>query len=128
MKKRPAEYKEIPDAQHRLFERGWEHEWVGMPEFVQGKQREFAKIVVRFRCQSDLDAFSRLIGQKLNQRSQCTWYPELVSHGQRLVYVDESAISDLHRVEGAMEDQINGADARGDAGALSDRRRTTGGG
>lgn len=55
----------------------WQKEWKGMPEFVQGKQREYAKIIVRFRNQQDLDDFARLIGQKLNQNSQCTWHPEL---------------------------------------------------
>lgn len=55
----------------------WREEWVGMPEFVQERQREFAKITVRFRCQADLDDFAALIGQKLNARSQCTWHPEL---------------------------------------------------
>jgi hypothetical protein len=55
----------------------WQKEWKGMPEFVQLKQREYAKLIVRFRNQQDLDDFARLIGQKLNPNSQCTWHPEL---------------------------------------------------
>lgn len=55
----------------------WEEEWQGMPEFVQERKREYAKIIVRFRAQRDLDEFARLIRQKLNRNSQCTWFPEL---------------------------------------------------
>lgn len=55
----------------------WQREWKGMPEFEQGKQREYAKIIVRFRNEEDLQEFARLIGQKLNRNSQCTWHPEL---------------------------------------------------
>jgi hypothetical protein len=70
----------LPVESHpSLFEKkpDWESEWQGMPEFVQEKQREYAKIIVRFRNQKDLDQFANLIGQKLNSKSQCTWYPEL---------------------------------------------------
>lgn len=70
----------------------WRSEWVGMPEFVQERQREYAKITVRFRCQADLDDFARLIGQRLNARSQCTWHPELPPVGSSptvLRYVNE---------------------------------------
>jgi hypothetical protein len=55
----------------------WKSHWKGMPEFAQGQQREYAKIIVRFRSQQDLDEFCKLIGQKLNKNSQCTWHPEL---------------------------------------------------
>lgn len=70
----------------------WKKEWVGMPEFVQEKQRPYAQIIVRFRNQSDLDEFCRLIGQTLNRNSQCTWHPELArgelgNSGKK--YVDE---------------------------------------
>lgn len=54
-------------------------EWVSMPEFIQEKQEAFAKIIVRFRNQADLDEFSRRIGQRLKANSQSTWYPELVN-------------------------------------------------
>jgi hypothetical protein len=57
----------------------WTQEWQGMPEFIQDRKREYAKIIVRFRCQKDLDEFAGLIGQRLNRNSQCTWHPELKS-------------------------------------------------
>ncbi len=55
----------------------WQEQWQGMPEFVQNRQREYAKIIVRFRSKEDLDDFAQLIGQRLNRLSQCTWHPEL---------------------------------------------------
>jgi len=70
----------------------WVNEWQGMPEFVQERKREYAKLIIRFRTQEDLDAFAELIGQKLNRNSQCTWYPEFSKHESRhagKVYVDE---------------------------------------
>jgi len=71
----------------------WKEHWVGMPEFVQERSREYAKIIVRFRNQADLDEFAKTIGQKLNAKSQCTWFPELRrgelgNSGKR--YVDET--------------------------------------
>ena len=69
----------------------WAEHWRGMPEFVTEKTREFAKIIIRFRTQEDLDDFARLIGQKLNKNSQCTWHPELPPPDRlnKLVYVDD---------------------------------------
>lgn len=68
-----------PNGQASLFETSpdWQSEWQGMPEFIQERQREYAKIIVRFRCKEDLDDFAKLIGQRLNRNSQCTWHPEL---------------------------------------------------
>jgi len=67
----------------------WEEHWQGMPEFVQERQQEYAKIIVRFKNEEDLQEFARLIGQRLNRKSQCTWYPNPVK-GIRAKYIDES--------------------------------------
>ena len=53
------------------------NEWVDMPEFVQEDKPPFAKIIFRFDNQEDLDAFSKLIGQKLTPKTKSAWYPEL---------------------------------------------------
>lgn len=71
----------------------WRCEWQGMPEFIQERKREYAKLIIRFRNQEDLNDFARIVGQKLNRNSQCTWYPELQkgesgNSGKR--YVNES--------------------------------------
>lgn len=81
------------DKQEALFDAppSWQEHWQGMPEFVQEQQREYAKIVFRFRNEADLAEFAKLIGQKLNRNSQATWYPEL-RRGElqgRTKYVDE---------------------------------------
>jgi|Laugrefa1bdmlbdn_1035148.scaffolds.fasta_scaffold00005_38 hypothetical protein len=52
-----------------------ESEWWGMPEFVQEKQKPFAKVICRFETQEDLDAFAALIGQKLTPKTKSIWYP-----------------------------------------------------
>ena len=80
------------DTQANLFDKDdWRNHWVGMPEFVQEQKREYAKLIIRFRNEEDLQKFAALIGQSLNRKSQCTWYPELVSN-KNLVrkYIDES--------------------------------------
>lgn len=52
-------------------------EWVDMPEFVQENQKPFSKIIFRFATEEDLNAFSKLIGQKLTPKTKSAWYPEL---------------------------------------------------
>lgn len=69
----------------------WREHWVGMPEFVQEQQREYAKLIIRFRSEEDLQDFAKIIGQKLNAKSQCTWHPELKRNTTTTKrYVDES--------------------------------------
>lgn len=53
----------------------WEEHWRSMPEFVQPKQEPYACINVRFSKQEDLDNFSQLLGQSLNQKTKSIWYP-----------------------------------------------------
>lgn len=65
-------------------------EWVGMPEFVQEKQKPFAQIIVRFRNQEDLDDFASKIGQKLTPKTKSIWHPVLergIHSGKR--WIDE---------------------------------------
>jgi hypothetical protein len=84
----------VEELQHPLFEdneEAWREEWVGMPEFVQGKREPYATIIMRFSSEEDLQEFAAKIGQKLNRKSQCSWYPELVPGINRdKKYVDES--------------------------------------
>jgi hypothetical protein len=68
-----------------------ETEWKGMPEFVQDKQEPYAKIIIRFRNQEDLDEFANLVGQKLTAKTKSMWHPFLergINANKR--YVDES--------------------------------------
>jgi hypothetical protein len=64
-------------------------EWVGMPEFVQEKQKPFAQIIFRFDNENDLNEFSKLIGQKLTPKTKSAWHPQLVRGlNSGLRYVD----------------------------------------
>ena len=66
-------------------------EGVGMPEFVQPKQRPFSKITVRFETEEDLQEFAKLIGQKLTPKTRSIWHPHK-PHRSGLVrrWIDES--------------------------------------
>lgn len=70
----------------------WTREWQGMPEYEHGEKRVYSKLIVRFGSQSDLEQFSRMIGQKLNQKTKSIWHPALVRGENRCRgrYVDES--------------------------------------
>lgn len=64
-------------------------EWKGMPEFIQEKQKEYAKIIVRFDNEEDLQEFANLIGQKLTNKTKSIWHPQLIrgqNSGKR--YID----------------------------------------
>jgi hypothetical protein len=50
-------------------------EWVGMPEFVQEKKEDYAKIIIRFEKKEDLEDFAQLIGQKLTIKTKSIWHP-----------------------------------------------------
>lgn len=69
----------------------YKQEWQNMPEFIQEKQEPFAKIIIRFANEKDLDEFSKLIGQKLTKKTKSIWHPQLVRGiNSGLKYVDES--------------------------------------
>lgn len=74
-----------------LFELDWEKEWREMPEFIQEKQQPYAKIVVRFANDKDLQEFAGLIGQRLNAKTKSIWHPKLVRGiNSKKRYVNES--------------------------------------
>ncbi len=83
-------------------------EWVGMPEFVQEKIEPYKKLTVRFSCQEDVDDFIKRIGQGITSRTKSIWHPitSRVS-GKRGRYVDESAVPNLHRVEGSLGNETD---------------------
>jgi ParB-like chromosome segregation protein Spo0J len=53
------------------------NEWIGMPDFDQNVDGSFRRLVVHFRSQEDLDAFSKLIGQTFTETTRFIWYPEM---------------------------------------------------
>lgn len=56
----------------------WTKEWVGMPEFVQAAQKPYKELRIRFATKEDYDSFSKLIGQKLSDKTKSLWHPMLV--------------------------------------------------
>jgi hypothetical protein len=69
----------------------WKSEWKDMPEFVQDKKDSYAKIIIRFNNEEDLQSFAKLIGQKLTKKTKSIWFP-FKSHwgGIKKLWKDES--------------------------------------
>ena len=63
-------------AENELQE-DWKKEWQDMPEFVQDKLEPHCAMIVRFRCEEDLQNFAKLIEQNLNNKTKSIWYPKL---------------------------------------------------
>jgi len=69
----------------------WEEEWQGMPEYVQQDQTSFRTLYIHFRNEEDVQAFGRLIDQKISELTKFIWYPKAKAfHYVSKVYVDES--------------------------------------
>jgi hypothetical protein len=66
-------------------------EWIDMPEFTHGKQEPYAKIIIRFASKEDLEEFSKMIDQKLTNKTKSIWHPSLIRGlNSTKRYVDES--------------------------------------
>jgi hypothetical protein len=61
-----------------LFENppAWVDEWVGMPEFKQEDQTAWKTVQLHFRNREDMEAFGRLVGQKMTSGIRSIWFPE----------------------------------------------------
>lgn len=69
-----------------------EKEWVGMPEFSMEDLSPFRKIVVAFRDQKDVEAFARLLQQKITPKQKSLWFPEMpIRHFKDKRYVDSES-------------------------------------
>lgn len=77
-----AKESDVSDADLFDIELAWESEWKDMPEFIQTKQQEYAKIIVRFNSEQDLVEFSKLINQKITRKTKSIWYPFKSHWGQ----------------------------------------------
>jgi hypothetical protein len=60
---------EIDDADE------YETEWRGMPEFNQPDNGAFRQIIISFDDQAGVDAFAKLIGQSLTDKTKSIWFP-----------------------------------------------------
>jgi len=51
-------------------------EWQGMPEFEHEDLTAYKSLIVHFKAQEDVDAFSELVEQRLTEKTKAIWYPE----------------------------------------------------
>jgi hypothetical protein len=47
-----------------------------MPEYVQEDQEPWKSLTVHFENRADMEAFSKLIGQRVLETTKSLWYPE----------------------------------------------------
>jgi hypothetical protein len=59
-----------------LGENSVEEEWKGMPEFEQDNLNPKTQIIVSFATEEDRESFSKLIGQKLTEKTKSIWHPQ----------------------------------------------------
>jgi hypothetical protein len=73
------------------LEESFREEWRDMPEFVQEDLNPYRVINVRFRNQADVDAFEKLMEQKITEKQKTLWFPYAEPRrAAHLRYVDES--------------------------------------
>lgn len=58
-------------------------EWTGMPEFTQEDKTAFRTVKIHFTCQEDVDAFARLLNQKVTENTKFLWFPP-IERGTRI--------------------------------------------
>lgn len=65
------------EHQHGFFNLppAWEEHWRGMPAFHQENLESFQAVKVHFRNPEDREAFAKLIGQRMTERTLSVWFP-----------------------------------------------------
>lgn len=64
-------------SQQKLWEgEWWEEHWQDMPEFCQEDLMPFKSITVHFESRQDMEAFAKLVGQRVTKLTKSIWYPE----------------------------------------------------
>jgi hypothetical protein len=57
-------------------ETDWEKRWIGMPDFKMENLQSWQSIQVHFANLTDLENFSKLVGQTITHRTRSIWYPK----------------------------------------------------
>jgi len=60
-------------------------DWRGMPPFEQKDLQPYHSILVHFKSREDMEAFSQLVGQRVNTFTRFLWHPE----AERALYADK---------------------------------------
>jgi len=65
-------------VQHGFFDipADWKEYWKKMPAFFQDDMSSFQSIKVHFQTLADRDAFAKLIGRSITERTHYIWYPK----------------------------------------------------
>ncbi len=53
----------------------WQEHWQGMPEYAHKDLRPFQQITLNFECREDVQAFAKLVGQRLTDETDTLWFP-----------------------------------------------------
>lgn len=53
----------------------WKKDWLGMPEFIQEDLAPWKQVIVSFENREDMEAFGKLIGQKVQFTTRSIWFP-----------------------------------------------------
>ena len=66
------------EKQPALFEKGewYDEHWKQMPEFEQKDLEPYKTIYVHFENRADMDAFAKLVDQRIGANTRSIWYPE----------------------------------------------------
>lgn len=56
---------------------GWDNLWKDMPEYKSEDLMPFKTIYVHFETREHMEAFAKLLNQKITLETQSVWYPEL---------------------------------------------------
>jgi hypothetical protein len=80
----------------------YEEAWKGMPEFVQKDLASYKMIYVHFETREDMDAFSKLIGQKIGLNTKSIWYPEaeITALTTRMRYIEREQPEGIDVIDG----------------------------
>lgn len=54
----------------------WKKEWQDMPEFVQEDLRPWKQVIVSFENRAAMEAFGKLIDQKITFETPSVWFPK----------------------------------------------------
>ena len=81
----------VQPVQHGFFDipADWKDYWKKMPAFQQDDMTSFQAIKVHFQTLADRDAFAKLIGRSITERTQSIWYPQ----NERMIAEDYRFVS-----------------------------------
>lgn len=67
-------------------------EWEGMPKFEQEGTEFYKMLIIRFLTKEDYDSFSKIIGQKITEKTKSIWYPQqdFDSLGRKIAFKKEN--------------------------------------